>query len=434
MLRKDLSRTYKDHKVSEITISPLVYHTQTRLNNSATYARTGDNLAFTLSDLTNGVKPENVSKVVDENGEPLVVKRDGKLVYVNNEGQEKSATDNRGTFDGNNPDIYYQQAAHAPKNAIAEWFKKTKASIRDFLMSSTEARNNAQNKAKPDYSFRHNEEGEKRYREAKAGVQKPSLRVRINRLGHKIADSFKGDFSNLNPWELLPAKEEFRLMKRRISAAQKKAMATFDENLGKLDKDGLDLFGRARLLDDLMWRIENTPDASLPFEFTEETLKKEHARFHEFLKENPEVQKAIEAEEKINQELCAEFTRYAKDLGYNVDGVFKNPHYYRHMVLDFADAAGTTHNNSNGGFNLKLGNINDPVKAKMREILHRDYMKRYKGSDRDISTNYVQANYEVRSQMAADIEVMKTMAKIRKTYDKMPGLKKYLQEVIIHLR
>ena len=42
-------------------------------------------------------------------------------VVINPE-QIKSATDNRGTFDGNNPDIYYQ--AFRPHQAINEWFKK----------------------------------------------------------------------------------------------------------------------------------------------------------------------------------------------------------------------------------------------------------------------------------------------------------------------
>ena len=45
-----------------------MYHTQTRTNNSATYAHTRDKLEFALSDLTNGVNPETVSKSVDENG------------------------------------------------------------------------------------------------------------------------------------------------------------------------------------------------------------------------------------------------------------------------------------------------------------------------------------------------------------------------------
>ena len=57
-----------------------MYHTQTRANASATYARTGDMLIVNLSGLTNVVKPQNVSQAVNENGEPLVVERDGKLV------------------------------------------------------------------------------------------------------------------------------------------------------------------------------------------------------------------------------------------------------------------------------------------------------------------------------------------------------------------
>ena len=50
----------------------------------------------------------NVTKAVDENGEPLVVERNGQLVFVNNDGQVKSATSNRGTFNANSTDIYSQ--------------------------------------------------------------------------------------------------------------------------------------------------------------------------------------------------------------------------------------------------------------------------------------------------------------------------------------
>ena len=119
--------------------------------------------------------------------------------------------------------------------------------------------------------------------------------MRVNEIGHKIADSFKGEYANLHNYELEPIRQELLQLKNRISTAQKKAMATFDENLSGLNAEEMDLFGRMRLLDDLMWRKENRPDAELPFDFDEESLKAEHERFKKFVEESPKVKKAIEA-------------------------------------------------------------------------------------------------------------------------------------------
>ncbi|MBR1439054.1 MAG: hypothetical protein IJ587_11015, partial [Synergistaceae bacterium] len=49
------------------------------------------------------------SKSVDENGEPLVVEKDGVPVFINDDGQVKSASSNIGSFDTSNSDIYYQE-------------------------------------------------------------------------------------------------------------------------------------------------------------------------------------------------------------------------------------------------------------------------------------------------------------------------------------
>lgn len=114
----NLSRTYKDHKIAEVKISPVSNNTQTQSRTSGTtYKTTGDNISFTLSDLTNGVKPENVSKAVDENGEPT------KEIVDSYNNQVKSATDSRGTFDAGNYEIY-NQTAPSRKNYSALNFKK----------------------------------------------------------------------------------------------------------------------------------------------------------------------------------------------------------------------------------------------------------------------------------------------------------------------
>ena len=64
---KYFTDSYKDHKIAEIKIAPLPY----RGSNNA-HADTSAIHSFTISELTGGVKPE-FSKVIDANGEPLVV-------------------------------------------------------------------------------------------------------------------------------------------------------------------------------------------------------------------------------------------------------------------------------------------------------------------------------------------------------------------------
>lgn len=59
--------SYKDHKIMEIKTAPLLYH-----GSKDAHAITSAVHNFTISQLTNGVKP-NFSKMLDENGEPLVV-------------------------------------------------------------------------------------------------------------------------------------------------------------------------------------------------------------------------------------------------------------------------------------------------------------------------------------------------------------------------
>ena len=59
------------------------------------------------------------------------------------------------------------------------------------------------------------------------------------------------------------------------------------------------------------------------------------------------------------------------------------------------------------------------AKTSMKQILGRGYFKQYKGSDKDISTDYAQIMGETRVQLLVDIETMKSLVEIKKEYDIM---------------
>ncbi|MBR2207263.1 MAG: hypothetical protein IJ859_00475, partial [Synergistaceae bacterium] len=127
---------------------------------------------------------------------------------VPNANQIKSATKNKGTFYTHDDEIY-NQAGYNPKKAIAEWFKNTKDRIKNLFTSSVESKQTTQTtQNSSDLEFRHSKEGERRYVEASRGVRPPSFKERVNNVGRKIAECFKGNFSNLNALIHLSAKEE----------------------------------------------------------------------------------------------------------------------------------------------------------------------------------------------------------------------------------
>ena len=112
------------------------------------------------------------------------LKRDGYdgIIYDNEyviftSEQAKSATDNRGTFDSNNPDIYYQISFN-PRKWFSDWLhgkdidEREKGQARDVIISSAEPEKVSSNNDN-DFSF-DNKETERRYIEAKKGPY-PSL-------------------------------------------------------------------------------------------------------------------------------------------------------------------------------------------------------------------------------------------------------------------
>jgi hypothetical protein len=81
---------------------------------------------------------------------------------------------------------------------------------------------------------------------------------------------------------------------------------------------------------------------------------------------------------------------------------FRNPSYFRHQVLEYAEAKKI----------LKGGRLRTPTPG---------YAKKRHGSDLDINSFYIQAEFEWLSQALKDIEVMKVIQRLKKS--KLKGQK-----------
>ena len=256
------------------------------------------------------------------------------------------------------------------------------------------------------FSFE-NEETEKRYTEAKKGVKRAQILGRIGESLNSILDGLKSDFPLLTSGKFDFAHEAFRRMNRKRGVAVNKAILTLQNTVKDMSPGEYDLFSRKRILDDLVYQKQDMPDSALPYGLTDDQLFREHKRVTDEADKSEKVQNAIAWEEKVVSEINENMITEAESLGWHsLSEKFNNPHYFRHVVLDFANAAA-------GGRKVGL---------QVQE--RRGYLKKRKGSERDISAHYIQAMGEVRALQLQDIETMKTLREIKGEYDVSENLKR----------
>ena len=332
--------------------------------------------------------------------------------------QVKSAIANTGEFNNRKKAIYAQ--ALNPKQSFSEWLNSKSEEERKYLpISSIEPARNAP------VSFE-SKEIEQRYTGGQKDIENVNVLIRVMRSNLKLLKSFRSPLSKLSSKkDLLPAKAMLEQLGRKRGAQVHFAMKTFTENLKGLNDRQLDIFGRKRLLDDLMWRKQQYPEAKLPFGFDNATLIKEYQRFTAMIEANPAVKRAIQLEERTIANISREFAGLAKELGLNLDNTFRNPHYYRHQILEYANAA-----NAGTRTSRHYGTLQDIADKELNAIRGRGFLKHYKGSDKDINTDYIMANAEVRQQMLMDIEAMKTLIEIKKKYDIAPRLRNKIKTAL----
>lgn len=249
-------------------------------------------------------------------------------------------------------------------------------------------------------------ETEKRFSAAKAGVIRETFLQKMTGYVNSIREGFKSDFPLLDSDHLIEAKEFLRKMNRQKGAAVHKAVLTLKKTVKDMSPNEFDIFTRKRILDDLVYSVQENPEMALPFGFSKQSLEEEYNNINDALDGNVKIASAIDWEENVIKSINKDMVDLAHKLGWHsLSEKFKNPHYYRHVVLEYANAT------TDGSRGLKAPD-------------GRGYMKKRFGSSRDISTNYIQAMGEVRALQLQDIEAMKALIDIKKSYDKSDSLKR----------
>lgn len=193
-------------------------------------------------------------------------------------------------------------------------------------------------------------------------------------------------------------------------------MMTYTDEKGKrkaLSKDEADKFTRIVYLNDLAETAkiqrERGEDVRLPKGYSEEDVHRLHDELMSSLTdtERAHINEALDKRTAVWKQLTSDYIKYNRMCGFDVSDRISRQAYYRHQVIDFmVDPQG--HEKQYGkaaGMHLNDG---------------RSFLKRRKGSERDINTDFASVEFLSLQQMHFDTEVAKALAKIKTKYDMKP--------------
>jgi hypothetical protein len=182
----------------------------------------------------------------------------------------------------------------------------------------------------------------------------------------------------------------------------------------------MDIFTRKVILDDLM--NESDKGRALPFGYTAEALQKDHAAVTKIVDTHADIKAAVSRRAEVNKALVMDLVkndllpiesvlkpealpRYKKTGKYSADDI--NTRYFRHQVLEYANARKWAGLSTSGEVRNK----------------RRGWQKGREGSEKDINTNFLEAEFEVFSQGLKELATKKTLDEVLTLNDIVPELK-----------
>lgn len=238
------------------------------------------------------------------------------------------------------------------------------------------------------------------FRSTAAGVRKEGF---IQHVKAGLANLYH---SATRTHELLPRTGEFavaneglRYIGHQKSVASNKTLRILqDVTLPLPDPAAFDLFRRKVVLDD--FAASAAKGEPLPFGLTADQVTGELGRVDSAIANSPEIARSLTRRKNAWAAIKSDYIAAMKDMGFNVEDRLTREDYFRHQVLDYMESKGIA---GTGG--------------KVKTPTGRGFLKAREGSTKAISTNYLQAEWEVMSQMLHDAEVAKTLKKIEGEYD-----------------
>tara|TARA_R100000654_G_scaffold45225_1_gene71374 strand:+ start:1237 stop:5193 length:3957 start_codon:yes stop_codon:yes gene_type:complete len=241
--------------------------------------------------------------------------------------------------------------------------------------------------------------------QASKGVKKEGvfskIKDQIESLKNKTTREFEFLARNQENAEIAFA---LRKLSKQKNVSADKTVRFIDDIVKDLSPKEYDLFTRKVILDDLAATVRSTPKdeaiPQLPYGLKPETLNIELAKVNRALEQNPKIQDKINLRKQNFKELKDEYIQLMDDIGFNVENKLQRDDYFRHMVLEHAGSGVI----SGAGKKLKA-----PTRSK--------FLSKRRGSEKDINSDYIEAEFDVVSQMLYDMQVAKTIKVVDENYN-----------------
>jgi N12 class adenine-specific DNA methylase len=248
-----------------------------------------------------------------------------------------------------------------------------------------------------DYAFG-TEESEARYKAAH-GLKPEPLLGRAREVVRALVNKATREYEHLpRNAEFAPLRTALLRLSKQKGVAADRTVRAMQAITVKFDKVRMGLFERKVLLDDLA--EEAKADHLLPFGFTKESVAAELAKIDRLVGRDPVVEQGLFLRQEFSESVKQSYISAMGAIGFKVADRFTKENYFRHQVIEYANLKGVA-----------------GTGKRLRTPTGRGFLKKRKGSEYDINTNYLEAEYEVIAQMLYDIEVAKTIKAVDDVYN-----------------
>lgn len=176
-----------------------------------------------------------------------------------------------------------------------------------------------------------------------------------------------------------------------------------------LKKDEYNLFNRAVVYADILEDVNRglyETDQELPFGFTADTLRREHARVMQAVEQSSQVKRSLEDRKKVLKEVADVYARLYEKV-HGKPPPFNREDYFHHEVLNRLGVAPSRVNGTGEKVHIQKAG----------------WQKARTGSSLDFLTNYLEAEHKVLSEMLYGIKVHQLIEFVEQTEDKSKELK-----------
>lgn len=253
------------------------------------------------------------------------------------------------------------------------------------------------NREKARFSFEDAEQ-EFAFRQSQGAPKKPILDT-LKEYATALRDDFTRAFRSVpNTGEFAQFQFDLLRLKKQKSISSYNAIQAIRGITDKLDSYTMDLFTRKVILEDFKY-THFEQKKNVAFGFGSSSIPKEISRIDAEIAKHPEVQAALARRKTMWDALRKDYADLRAYFGDDVTPLLKNENYFRHQVLDYAQ-------------------VKDIITGERLDVpTQRGFLKKRTGDESRINTNYLEAEYDVMSQVMQDIATMQVLKAIDKHYN-----------------